>query len=108
MPKEQINRSEWKKILLGGGLPGEEEKGIEHGTIEPEVYVRWTPDSFVQLSMAHYETVPWSTLRADDFGNPSSWPASSDTFSGVLDRPEINKLIRTLRRARDAAYGRDE
>lgn len=33
------------------------------------------------------------------------------TFQGVwsdLDRPEINQLIKLLRRARDAAYGKDE
>lgn len=29
-------------------------------------------------------------------------------FSPTLERSEINKLIRTLRRARDQAYGRDE
>lgn len=37
--------------------------------------------------------------------------AGSASFTGVwltLDRPGINRLIRTLRRARDAAYGRDE
>lgn len=32
----------------------------------------------------------------------------SQLFTPVLERHEINKLIHTLRRARDAAYGRDE
>lgn len=38
-------------------------------------------------------------------------PGSAPSYTGVwstLDRVGINRLIRTARRARDAAYGRDE
>ncbi len=108
MPKEQINRTQWKKIVLGGGLPGDDKPGVVHGTIEPEVYVRWTPGAFVQISMAHYHTVPWEELAPDDEDNPRAWPAPLDTYSGILSRNELNDFIKTLRRARDQAYGRDE
>lgn len=44
------------------------------------------------------------TMILDD-GTPGQPPRSSAV---ELDRSAINRLIRTLRRARDAAYGADE
>lgn len=40
------------------------------------------------------------------FGDGTSAPAA--IITNVLDRNEINRLIRVLRKARDDAYGRDE
>lgn len=52
--------------------------------------VGWQPDCWVQLRMAV------------DRKN------TGDVYAADLDRQQINKLIRVLRRARDQAYGRDE
>lgn len=58
------------------------------------VRVGWQADTGVQLA----------SLRNADY-------EGSDEANGQfvnLDRPQLNRLIRVLRRARDAAYGRDE
>lgn len=42
--------------------------------------------------------------------SPHTWPGTDAPFPGwfaSLDRAGVNKLIRDLRRARDAAYGAD-
>ena len=44
-------------------------------------------------------------IRAAPDDNQSDWDLTGPCW--VLDRADINKLIRTLRRARDQAYGAD-
>ncbi len=71
------------------------------------VQVTWEPDRHVQLGI--------------DLGKEFAFTADTDAAVGPedeipvftalwfdLSRPEINRLIKALRRARDAAYGRDE
>lgn len=53
------------------------------------VQVGWTPDCDVQIA----------TLNGAE--PDSGWHVT-------LSRREVNRLIKALRRARDAAYGRDE
>jgi hypothetical protein len=43
----------------------------------------------------------------DDAGDPDH-PAGATGLWSTLDRAGCNRLIRTLRKARDAAFGRDE
>lgn len=43
----------------------------------------------------------------DDAGDPDS-PGGATGLWSTLDRAGVNRLIRTLRHARDAAFGRDE
>lgn len=58
--------------------------------LHPEV--GWQPQCWVQLRI-----------------KPSSEAEASESGLSVdLTRPQINKLIRVLKRARDQAYGKDE
>jgi len=61
------------------------------------------PDRFEVAWHRDYSGV-YLTMILDD-GTPGQPPRSSAV---ELDRSAINRLIRTLRRARDAAYGADE
>ncbi len=71
--------------------------------------VKWTPgqahqpDGWVQLATVNQA----STLTLDS-ELPGDTPQKFDGWHVTLDREGINRLIRSLRRARDAAYGRDE
>lgn len=72
-----------------------------------DIDVTWMgqqPDGYVQVGVSSHDGSPLSTLLnavSDD---------EAATFTGLwgtLDRAGINRLIRTLRRARDYAYGAD-
>ena len=63
------------------------------------VEVHWETDRFVDVA---------TTIRRDE--QQTSDAPEHFTWSGThstLDRAGINRLIRVLRRARDAAYGAD-
>lgn len=68
------------------------------------VQVTWNEGQYVQIGIdlgKPFLFAEDSVLSAEDGPERTSlW------FD--LSRPEINRLIKTLRRARDAAYGRDE
>lgn len=55
--------------------------------------VGWSPDQFVEVGI-------------DTTRNGSRDPGSGGQYA-TFDRQGINRLIRTLRKARDAAYGSD-
>lgn len=59
----------------------------------------------VQLSVACY---PPTSL--EEYKAARSWPPEplSENYTENLTRDQLNRLIRLLRRARDAAYGGDE
>lgn len=66
-------------------------------SIEPEVVVGWSKDaSHVEIATTMEDGV---ILEPTPEGN--GWYVQ-------LDRAGINRLIKTLRKARDDAYGRDE
>ncbi len=82
MPKENIND------LVSGGF---------------RVEVSWSPGAYVQVASVNPDSD--LTLPGDAPGSPEQ------PFTGwwvTLDREGINRLIRSLRKARDAAFGRDE
>lgn len=62
--------------------------------VGPTVHVGWSPDQYVQLATV-------DPAHNDENPHGNGWYAD-------LDRHAINRLIKVLRRARDAAYGRDE
>lgn len=73
-------------------------------THDGKVSVGWTKDRDVQVGV---ELSPHVTFNGDlptgatvTAGGPSAW--------ATLDRHGLNRLIRSLRKARDAAYGADE
>jgi hypothetical protein len=109
MPNEQINYPKWRDApemvhLSPSPGPGPVSR------LEPVVQVGWaaatgSEEGTVQLTMTKLDDVLTSQLGAD--GKPKKWP-KSDERQVTLSRTEINKLIRTLRRARDQAFGQDE
>ena len=110
MPKEQINFPAWQKTLHGlPALAGSDEGAT--ADVDDTMFVRWNAsddgDGYIQLTFVHYEPQPWV-----DYEAAVAWPpgdlSASERYYGPLSRSEINRLIRVLRRARDAAYGRDE
>ncbi len=79
---------------------------------EPELNVSWTRAADhgtgnVQVSLLL--PVRYVEHLAADLATPDTpEPSGIGAFSPSLGRDELNRLIRTLRRARDAAYGADE
>lgn len=104
MPRVQINylpqTDKTDQSVSSGG------EQVETGTV---LNVNWLTsphgDGHVQVSMeAHL-----SYLRlALESPNGETSPEHSLLWSPVLTRAEVNQFIKALRRARDAAYGRDE
>lgn len=75
------------------------------------IEVRWGRNEHVELGArvvyAVDPSVDYIPTKAEGGGR---WPAD-ESISGLytsLTRPQINDLIRNLRRARDQAFGRDE
>lgn len=77
------------KEIIWGDTPQDEHP--DRKIYVPEV--RWWKDRDVTLGLVPIQ-------------NPED--PGSGLFVEYLTRAQINKLIRTLRRARDQAYGRDE
>lgn len=69
-----------------------------------DVHVGWERDKHVQVGV---ETADGRTL-AEHLTAEQDTPASFKGLWGTLDRAGCNRLIRALRQARDAAFGRDE
>lgn len=125
MPREQINyppigfddcsTDEPTATLTADhqqGVPVYARRGVAGRAHEPTVHVGWlnSPDGagWVQV---HMEAAPeYFRFVADHPDGPSLEQGVQRTsaYSPVLNRDEINRLIRVLRRARDQAYGRDE
>ena len=65
---------------------------LPEGTIEPRhgLSVGWNKIGWVQIQMF-----------------PDSWESTGDWTIVDLERGDINRLIRLLRKARDQAYGSD-
>lgn len=86
----------------------------------PSLAVRWqrgggslpdgTDTAHVGIALTEHEDVPWVDYweRHNTQTEPYVTAAKTDHYSRTLTRAEINTLIAVLRKARDAAYGRDE
>lgn len=107
MPREKINHAALFEPRTDAG------SGPEiHGESwpEPEVHIGWTcgvdhGPGFVQVSVdcpRAYILNLAEELRREPTQD------SIGVFSPALVRDDVNALIRTSRRARDQAYGRDE
>jgi hypothetical protein len=122
MPRERIQHGKqyiWKERDVSPGetpssetsasqeyLPGME---LPEGSLireESSLDLTWNRDGgWVQLGL----NAPrdwWERFFASYENSPEQHEFSA--WTNVLTRVEINNLIRTLRRARDAAYGADE
>lgn len=91
--------------LMHEYAPGEE---LHEGDIiqeQPSVDVTWNRDpGYVQISIE----APADYWERFEKGRKDGGQTHYGIFSETLTRQEINHLIRTLRRARDAAFGADE
>ncbi len=69
-----------------------------------DVRVGWTSGRWVQVGIESGDGVPIVTRLAGGTEDPAEFTG----LWGTLDREGCNRLIAAVRRARDAAYGRDE
>ncbi len=69
----------------------------------PAVHVSWMRGDFVQVAMV---TNPEYLQVAID--HPNEDIGRTSIYSPPMTRDEINRMIRSLRRARDQVFGRDE
>lgn len=90
MPSEKIYRT-----ITATEIPSQPDLAPSPVTYRETLEVKWLPDREVSVSIEHE---PLQGLPGEE-----PWAAAM-----TLDRGEINRLIKALRRARDTAYGRDE
>jgi len=122
MPNEQINHGQpylYRETTASDGVPsgyvtdtytgGEPPAGwtVVH---EPSLHVHWDRQEarragHVQVSL---DLDRFDVLRTAAEVEQDGAITKRGIFTGALDRAELNHLIRTLKRARDAAYGKDE
>lgn len=100
MPREQIN---YPAAVMETGADGGAPSVIK--AAGPALHVSWhaSPAGTVQI---RFDANPDFIQEAADFPDPET--GRSAMYTDELTRAEINKMIRTLRRARDQAYGKDE
>lgn len=90
----------------------------------PTLAVRWQrggstdpngdDSAHVGITLTEFEQIPWAEYWAQAgyvdrrSAEKITPPVKEEHYSRTLTRAEVNTLIAVLRRARDAAYGRDE
>jgi hypothetical protein len=105
MPREQINYPQPVEALVidgPSGLP----TGFRTWTTDPALHVNWHGDDcgngHVQVA---FEADPaYLRLALDSPNEPAD---RTSMYTPVLTAAEIKRLIRTLKRASRAAYGKD-
>jgi hypothetical protein len=124
MPNEQINHGKpflFREIDATEGSPSGYVTDVYPGgpppegwsvLIEPSLKVHWTRQhdevlgaGNVQISL---DVDRLDLLRSAREVEQDDAITKRGIYTGSLDRAELNHLIRTLKRARDAAYGKDE
>lgn len=105
-PEKDVAPGETPSLAGKPYFPGEK---IPEGSIlreESSLDVAWNRESgWVQIGIDAPRD--WWERFIESYKN-SPEQISFSAWIDVLDRSEINHLIRTLRRARDTAYGADE
>lgn len=112
MPREIVVPVSWdiydkdgRQVNAGVGQPPELEEG-QHIDYTPGVELNWSRDmGHVQLSI-EFPREQW-IANAEELKNDPQVTKRA-IFTDGLSRYQINKMIKTLRRARDAAHGADE
>jgi len=123
MPKTQINypsEIEHRGYVDTAESDSPASSGMDgnNAWYEPILNVRWHAAGHdrsgnVQVSL-QAPVAAWTQmgdrLREAEQGDTTHWEEGwmPEAYSPSLSRSEINALIKTLRRARDQAYGRDE
>lgn len=106
MPRTQINYPPVRPKEADPASPG---APASDGTYvgDSTVHVVWMPAArggHVQVALEVEQAYAELVLQHPNGESPST----TYLYSPPLDRADLNKMIRTLRQARDAAYGRDE
>lgn len=97
----EVSNIEWNP-LAGAESPG---AWVPDAPItrDAELAVGWLKDSWIQLSIEgepSYFRMAAESIDGED--------GRTSVYTPPLSRDEVNKLIRSLRRARDQVFGRDE
>jgi hypothetical protein len=104
MPKTQINHPREYEV----NIAGVNEPTITEKTMDPILNVNWRNSTegtgHVQLSL---DVSMRYVEQAKESPNGVMVTGSTLLYTPVLERSEINSLIRALRKARDGAYGGD-
>jgi hypothetical protein len=87
-----------------GQSAAEERRGLDISWSRPDENGDTTPGN-VQIGMSFS---PEELRRLSQPYSDGSFPFVRATYTEPLSRDQLNLMIRTLRRARDAAYGADE
>ncbi|WP_144834087.1 hypothetical protein [Microbacterium sp. BH-3-3-3] len=105
MPRERVQHGKSYPIheLSGGGG----EAAGAYSDVTPSLDIEWArdPQGRVQIAI-EFSRERWMAIAKDLQDN--SVVEARAIYTESLDRRELNHMIRTLRRARDAAYGADE
>lgn len=115
MPKEYINYPEPERIawMLTQEQVDAGEDGIEEIPAAPQIGLHWhAGEESVQLSFSIdadllSRIVATRGTDAEDHAYVTE-EGRAVFYTSELKRPDLQRLIKTARRARDAAYGSDE
>jgi hypothetical protein len=110
MPKQNVNFPESYDVIAGSKFLGGSSTELIR-IWDPVVAVHWDKgDPFKEtgagVMLSLMVTPPITLAEAHELGG--SAPEPSTYYSGTLSRADVNRLIASLKKARDAAYGRDE
>lgn len=103
MPKETIHRKSVYipvKVSKDAELPGTAETTT--------LTVGWSPEQGIDIVAVHETREAEKDAKTDEVWEKQGELASDFWIYSNLERREVNNLIRTLRRARDRVFGRDE
>lgn len=108
VPDGQASDGPGEPTTITEYYPGQPVEGDDKVFEDPSLDVTWNRDGgWVQMAL--YAPVDWWKRFMVVFGEGGDTTAVAQAaYTDVLTRSEINNLIKTLRRARDAAYGADE
>lgn len=80
---------------------------------DPRLTLHWSSLNSTELDLhggVSLSITSYPVVSAEQYAEAKSWPPEPEfeQYTAEMGREAINKLIRLLRKARDAAYGRDE
>lgn len=110
MPKEVIahprcdKQNEWNEA---GEVTG------QVMTTTPQLTLHWSALSSTELELTggvQLSIKAFPVMSMAEYDAAKCWPPEGELeqYTANLDRDQLNRLIRTLRKARNAAYGVDE
>lgn len=114
MPREQINFPTQPTLVIHNGIESRPGDPIPEGAevfTDPALHVNWTgTNEDLEFSSPHVQVsmeFPADALIAKT-EHLDGDERTVFVYSPSLNRADINRFIKTLRTARDRAYGRDE